>query len=211
MKANVTVKTQQNTNETTKIVNSIIQFHNEVEAAMTAYKDNARKAISAAVNAGKLLLQQKELHRKSKSFGIWLESYIPFSSSTALRYMRLARLAKKQKFDEAKSLRHAYQMAGIVAATKKKAVKKDKVTGEVLADPYKLLDQLMKVLPTYTGAELEKVLEKLADTVIKFYNSKTATKSLKRYANVEASMEAPATTKSKADKETEEMVAVLAE
>jgi hypothetical protein len=121
-------KNETNAADEAKMVSAIKSLHSQVETAISDMKAAGAKAIKAAIECGKLLIEQHERVGK-KGFSLWLP-VCDFSYATANRYMRLARMSKGRKLDEAKSLREAYQMCHIIGKAKAKANSQGKADTE---------------------------------------------------------------------------------
>lgn len=109
-------------------------------------QNSLRLALSAAWQAGQLLLAEKKRVRKQMGHGAWLhwlEENFDGSARTAQRYMCLAQSITDSAFLRGLSLRQAYFRLGI--ATEPKA-RRESVSVPLLPEPVRLASRLLEAL-----------------------------------------------------------------
>lgn len=112
-------------------IEKILTAHNEVQSLDALSEDNGRKAIQAAITAGKILVEARRDYGQHGKWLPWLsENCKLISHDTAERYMKLSKSAHVRKVKEATSLRQAYLAAGIIKAA---SPKKARTTGTTTA------------------------------------------------------------------------------
>ncbi|OAM91187.1 hypothetical protein OH491_12110 [Termitidicoccus mucosus] len=113
-----------NTCERISAAEQINQLHSRVEAISSQSRTLLDEALSAAWQAGKLLLAEKHRVRKQMDAGswlLWLEANFKGSVRTAQRYMKLARTVADTSAFAGMSLRQAYARLGIATEPKRKS------------------------------------------------------------------------------------------
>lgn len=155
----------------TRINEGVIEIEGEVSSA----KKFAEEALKAAIGTGHYLIAaQKRLERRGE-WGTWIREKCPgLSTTTAWRYMALARKISHVKSDSSpKSLRQAYLAVGMVdkassdgksAADQTKAVTPGKLLSG-LTKSLTLLQTLRKMSPTQMRETKPQILKKMADEV----------------------------------------------
>jgi hypothetical protein len=127
-------------------------------------RNSLRLALSAAWEAGQLLLTEKARVRKQMGHGAWLhwiEANFRGTSRTAQRYMCLARSISDTAFLQGLSLRQAYFRLGI--ATEPKA-RREAVAVPLLPEPVRLAGRLLEALrqqPPVCRDDLRPLFEEL--------------------------------------------------
>lgn len=109
-------------------------------------RNSLQLALSAAWEAGQLLLSEKARVRKKMGHGAWLpwlEASFDGTARTAQRYMCLARSVSDAAFLRGLSLRQAYFRLGI--ATEPKA-RQEAVAVPLLPEPVRLAGRLLDAL-----------------------------------------------------------------
>ncbi len=109
-------------------------------------QNSLRLALSAAWQAGQLLLAEKKRVRHTMGHGAWLpwlEANFDGSARTAQRYMCLAQSITDSAFLRGLSLRQAYFRLGIATEPK---VRRDAVPVPLLPEPVRLASRLLEAL-----------------------------------------------------------------
>ncbi len=99
----------------------INRLHEEAKGYSVASRQALHGALTAAWQAGQLLLAEKKRVRCSMGLGawlLWLEANFRGAARTAQRYMRLAQCVADIDFLRGMSLRKAYYRLGIATETK---------------------------------------------------------------------------------------------
>lgn len=127
-------------------------------------RDSLRLALSAAWEAGQLLLSEKGRVRKQMGHGAWLhwlEANFQGTARTAQRYMCLARSISDTAFLQGLSLRQAYFRLGIATEPKER---REAVCVPLLPEPVRLAGRLLEALrehPPTCGDDLRPLFEEL--------------------------------------------------
>lgn len=127
-------------------------------------QNSLRLALSAAWQAGQLLLTEKKRVRQCMGHGAWLhwlEANFDGSARTAQRYMCLAQSITDAAFLRGLSLRQAYFRLGI--ATEPKA-RREAVPVPALPEPIRLAGRLLEALraqPRICADDLRPLFEQL--------------------------------------------------
>lgn len=113
-----------NTCDTVSTADQINQLHSRVEALSSQSRVLLDEALTAAWQAGKLLIAEKCRVRKQMNAGswfLWLEANFKGSVRTAQRYMKLARMVPDTSIFAGMSLRQVYERLGIATEPKRKS------------------------------------------------------------------------------------------
>jgi hypothetical protein len=128
-------------------------------------QNSLRLALSAAWQAGHLLLAEKKRVRQKMGHGAWLpwlEANFDGSARTAQRYMCLAVSITDSAFLRGLSLRQAYFRLGIATEPK---VRREAVPVPLLPEPVRLASRLLEALraqhPPHCRDDLRPLFEQL--------------------------------------------------
>lgn len=124
----------------------INQLHAVAVRMAVDSRNSLRLALSAAWQAGQLLLTEKKRVRHKMGHGAWLhwlEANFDGSARTAQRYMCLAQSITDAAFLRGLSLRQAYFRLGIATEPK---VRREAVAVPLLPEPVRLAGRLLDAL-----------------------------------------------------------------
>ncbi len=128
-------------------------------------------ALSAAWQAGQLLVAEKKSVQRRMGHGawlLWLQQNFDGSLRTAQRYMCLARSITDPSFVRGLSLRQAYFRLGIATEPK---CRQETVTVEPLPEPIRLASRLIRVLRTKKASEVRDDLRPLYEHLRQLFES----------------------------------------
>lgn len=131
---------------TQSAVEKINQLHAVAVRMAVDSRNSLRLALSAAWEAGQLLLAEKKRVRKKMGHGAWLhwlEANFHGSPRTAQRYMCLAQSITDAAFLRGLSLRQAYFRLGIATEPKER---QEAVAVPLLPEPVRLAGRLLDAL-----------------------------------------------------------------
>ncbi len=149
--------------------------------------NSLRLALSAAWQAGQLLVAEKKRVRRTMGPGawlLWLQQNFHGSPRTAQRYMCLARSIADAEFVRGLSLRQAYFRLGIATEPKSRS---ESVAVEPLPEPIRLASRLMQVLRSKKGAAQRNDLRPLYEQLRRLFepvNNSPPALSISRCASV---------------------------
>lgn len=127
-------------------VEKINQLHALAVRMAVDSRNSLRLALSAAWQAGQLLLEEKKRVRRAMGHGAWLHwlaANFHGSARTAQRYMCLAQSITDAAFLRGLSLRQAYFRLGIATEPKSR---RDSVAVARLPEPLRLAGRLLEAL-----------------------------------------------------------------
>jgi hypothetical protein len=120
----------------------INHLHNEVQRLTTESRRSLNGALAAAMQAGQLLLKQKQTIGRG-SWVTWIRTNFHGSQVSAYRYMALARETKDPGMVKDLSLRQAYVRLGIATEPKNPSCT---TTASPIPEPIILAQKLTRIL-----------------------------------------------------------------